>query len=232
LFADSGVMAIEHADFDGIERLALVTGGEICSTFDSPDLVKLGHCDLIEEVMIGEDKLIKFSGVKLGEACTIVLRGATQQILDEADRSLHDALCVLSQTVKETRTVYGAGCSEMLMANAVNQLAAKTAGKEAVAIDSFAQALRQIPTIISDNAGYDSADLVAELRAAHTAGKSTYGLNMENGTIDDIAKLGITESFQVKRQVLLSASEAAEMIVRVDDIIRAAPRQRAPDHCM
>lgn len=85
------------------------TGGEIVSTFDNPDQVKLGQCDLIEEVIIGEDRLIKFSGVKLGEACTIILRGATQQILDEADRSLHDALCVLAQTVKETKTVYGGG---------------------------------------------------------------------------------------------------------------------------
>ena len=92
-------MAIEHADFEGVERLALVLGAEIVSTFDSPDAVKLGKCDLIEEVMIGEDKLLKFSGVALGEACTIVLRGATQTILEEADRSLHDALCVLQQTV-------------------------------------------------------------------------------------------------------------------------------------
>merc|ERR1712209_43995 len=106
LFADKGVMAIEHADFDGIERLALVTGGEIVSTFGNP-----------EQVEIGEETLIKFSGVALGEACSIVLRGATEQILDEAERSLHDALCVLTSTVKETKTVYGGGCSEMLMAN-------------------------------------------------------------------------------------------------------------------
>ncbi|GCB74717.1 hypothetical protein scyTo_0003808 [Scyliorhinus torazame] len=190
LFGAAGVMAIEHADFSGIERLALVTGGEITSTFDHPELVKLGHCKLIEEVMIGEDKLLRFSGVELGEACTIVLRGATQQILDEAERSLHDALCVLAQTVKETRTVYGG----------------------------------------ADNAGYDSADLVAQLRAAHSEGKTTYGLDMTNGTIGDMAIMGVTESFQVKRQVLLSAAEAAEMILRVDDIIKAAPRKRVPDH--
>ena len=92
-----------------MERLGLVLGGEIVSTFDQPDKVKLGHCAKIEEIIIGEDKLIRFSGVALGEACTVVLRGATKQILDEAERSLHDALCVLTQTVKETRTVYGAG---------------------------------------------------------------------------------------------------------------------------
>uniref|UniRef100_A0A3P8PGI6 T-complex protein 1 subunit beta n=1 Tax=Astatotilapia calliptera TaxID=8154 RepID=A0A3P8PGI6_ASTCA len=230
LFAQAGVMAIEHADFAGIERLALVTGGEITSTFDHPELVKLGHCKLIEEVMIGEDTLIHFSGVAMGEACTVVLRGATQQILDEAERSLHDALCVLAQTVKEPRTVYGGGCSEMLMAKVVSDLANRTPGKESVAMESFAKALRMLPTIIADNAGYDSADLVAQLRAAHQENKTTFGLNMSDGTVGNMVDLCITESFQVKRQMLLSASEAAEMILRVDNIIKAAPRKRVPDH--
>merc|ERR1712123_445509 len=106
LFADKGIMAIEHADFDGIERLALATGGEIVSTFGHPEKVRIGKCDLIEQVPIGE-------------ACSVVLRGATEQIIGEAERSLHDALCVLTSTVKEPRTVYGGGCSEMIMAKAV-----------------------------------------------------------------------------------------------------------------
>lgn len=233
LFADAGVMAIEHADFDGIERLALVTGGEIVSTFDNPDLVKLGHCDVIEQVMIGEDILLRFSGVKLGEACTVVLRGATQQILDEAERSLHDALCVLAATVKESRVVYGGGCSEALMACAVFKKAVETPGKESLAIEAFGRALLQLPITIADNAGYDSAQLIAELRAAHVQGKITSGLNMNDGKVDCMKNLGITESFVVKRQVVLSASEAAEMILRVDNIIRCAPRRRVQDrgHC-
>merc|ERR1712227_56937 len=231
LFADSGVMAIEHADFEGVERLALVTGGEITSTFDTPGSVRLGTCDLIEEIIIGEDRLLKLSGVALGEACTIVLRGATKQILDEAERSLHDALCVLTETVKETKTVYGGGCSEMLMANAVDELAKSTAGKDAMAIEAFANALRTLPAVIADNAGYDSAELIAQLRAAHTTGKSTYGLDMEQGEIGNMIDLGITESLRVKRQAVMSASEAAEMILRVDDIIKARPRQRGSDEC-
>ncbi|XP_043267361.1 T-complex protein 1 subunit beta [Venturia canescens] len=230
LFADAGIMAIEHADFDGIERLALVTGGEIVSTFDHPEMVKLGKCDLIEQVMIGEDTLLRFSGVALGEACTVVIRGATQQILDEAERSLHDALCVLTATVRESRIVYGGGCSEMMMACAVNKAAAVLPGKEAVAMQSFARALEQLPTVIADNAGYDSADLISKLRIGHNAGDSTLGLDMNNGQLKSMEELGITESWAVKRQVLLSAAEAAEMILRVDDILRAAPRKRAPDH--
>ena len=100
LLADKGIMVIEHADFDGIERLASVTGGDIISTFDTPEKAKLGTCKLVEEIMIGEDKLIKFSGCARGDACTIVLRGASSHLLDEAERSLHDALCVIVETVK------------------------------------------------------------------------------------------------------------------------------------
>lgn len=193
LFSDAGIISIEHADFDGIERLALVTGGEITSTFDHPDQVKLGHCDLIEEVIIGEDTLVKFSGVAAGEACTIVLRGATEQLLDEAERSLHDALAVLSQTVVETRTVLGGGCSEMLMSKAVDNAAQNTSGKKAIAVESFAKALRQLPTILADNAGFDSSELVAKLRSSMYGGMSTSGLDLyaPGGAIADMRELGV-----------------------------------------
>jgi T-complex protein 1 subunit beta len=226
LFSDAKVNSIEHADFEGIERLALVTGAEICSTFDHPEMVRMGHADLVEEIVIGEDRVIKFSGVPKGEACTIVLRGASPQILDEAERSMHDALCVLSQTTKETRTVLGGGCSEMLMSNAVDDLAKRTPGKQALAVEGFANALRSIPTILSDNAGLDSSELVTQLRAAHYKGNSTAGVDVVTGAVGDMVDLAITESFKCKMQVLISAHEAAEMILRVDEIIKAAPRQR------
>merc|ERR1719167_2174077 len=233
LFANKGVMAIEHADFDGIERLALVTGGEIVSTFGNPEMVKIGKCDLIEQVQIGEETLLKFSGVPLGEACSIVLRGATEQIIGEADRSIHDALCVLTSTVKEPRILYGGGCSEMIMAQAVDELSKTTPGKEANAMEGFANALRQLPSIIAENGGYDSAQLVAELKALHATGQNTMGLDMYQGKVGDMTELGITESFMVKRQVLTQAAEAAEMILRVDDVLKAAPRKREQDrsHC-
>ncbi|RYP57361.1 hypothetical protein DL770_010684 [Monosporascus sp. CRB-9-2] len=212
LFTDAGIMSIEHADFDGIERLALVTGGEIASTFDHPDQVKLGHCDLIEEVIIGEDTLIRFSGVAAGQACTIVLRGATDQLLDEAERSLHDALAVLSQTVKEPRTTLGGGCAEMLMAKAVEGAATRVEGKKQMAVASFAVALRQLPTILADNAGLDSSDLVARLRKAIYDGMSTYGLDLmtPGGGIADMRDIGVIESYKLKKAVVSSASEAAE----------------------
>lgn len=229
-FTSKGIVAIEHADFDGVERLALVTGGEIVSTFDDPDSVKLGHADLVEEAMIGEDTVIRIVGCAANEACTVVLRGANMQLLDEAERSLHDALCVLSQTVGETRTVLGGGCAETLMAHAVDEVAKTTSGKKALAVEGFARALRSLPEIIASNAGYDSSELVAQLRAAHAAGNSTAGLDMDKGCIGNVRELGITESFKLKRQMLASAVEGAEMIIRVDDILKAAPREREDPH--
>jgi len=225
-FTSAGVMAIEHADFDGIERLALVLGAEICSTFDHPELVQLGTCDLIEEVMIGEDKVLRFSGAACGEACTLVLRGASEQVLDEAERSIHDALCVLMTTVKETKTVLGGGCCEILMAQAVEEAAAATSGKVSLAMEAYSRALREIPKAVADNGGYDSSELISQLRAEHAKGHHDVGLDMNEGTVADMRALGVLESYQSKLQSLLSASEAAEMIVRVDEIVKCAPRQR------
>jgi len=226
IFTANGVMAIEHADFEGVERLALVLGSEIASTFDNPEKTKLGHCDLIEEVVIGEDKVIRFSGVAEGKACTIVLRGASSHILDEAERSMHDALCILAQQTKNTKIIMGGGCSEMAMAEAVEAHVKKTTGKEAMAVEAFARALRQMPTIIADNGGFDSNELVANLRAAHFKGEKYAGIDMEKGCVANMKEQGIYESMKSKLMMLISAHEAAEMILRVDDIIKCAPRQR------
>jgi T-complex protein 1 subunit beta len=216
-----------HADFEGVERLALVLGAEIASTFENPNSIRLGTCKLIEEVMIGEDRLIHFSGVALGEACTIVLRGANEHLLDEAERSMHDALCVLSQTIANKGVLLGGGNPEIVMAQRVDALAARTPGKVALAIEAFARALRQIPGIICDNAGMDAADVVTKLRAAIAQdANSCYGVDVIRGDIGDMKDMGVYESLKVKKQVVMSATEACEMILRVDDIIKCAPRQR------
>lgn len=147
-------------------------------------------------------------------------------MVEEADRSLHDALSVLSQTVKESRVTLGGGCAEMLMACAVENVARTVTGKKALAVEAFARALRQMPTILADNGGYDSSDLVSKLRAAHYEGNTEAGLDMERGEVASMRELGVTESYKLKRQVVISAAEAAEMILRVDNILRSAPRRR------
>lgn len=239
LFTDHNVVSIQHAEFDGIERLATVTGAEIVSEFGDDSTYKLGTCDVLEEVMIGEDRVLRFGGLPHKGASTIVLRGANQHVLDEAERSMHDALCVLQQAANDHRVVYGGGCSEMLMAQAVEEEANRTEGKKQLAMLAFANALRQIPTILADNAGYDSQDLVSKLRAAHYDYKNKHtsssssessscdlGLDLDTGRVESMKKLGIVESVRVKSALLSSASEACEMILRVDTIVTAAPRQR------
>ena len=228
LFADAGVLAIEHADFAGVERLAAVVGAEIVSTFDHPEGVKVGEAALVEEVMIGEDKLIRFSGIVGSEACSVVLRGASSHVLDEAERSLHDALCVLYRMTEDDRVVPGGGCPEARMAAAVDALATRTPGKRALAIEAFGRALRGIPATIANNAGLDSTDLMTQLRAAHAAapGASCHGVDVIKGAAGDMKEAGIFEAFKVKAQILSSATEATEMILRVDDVIKCAPRQR------
>jgi T-complex protein 1 subunit beta len=155
-------MVIEHADFEGIERLAVATGAEIISTFDQSDRSEdiLGYASKIEEIMIGEDKFIKFSGCKSNKSCTIVLRGSSKHILDEAERSFHDAICVLVNTVKNNKVLFGGGNSEMRMAAAVDKLAKTVKGKTAISIEAYARALRQLPMILADNGGFDSSELV------------------------------------------------------------------------
>lgn len=144
----------------------MAVGGEIMSTFDQPDRkdTALGYCEKLEEIMIGEDKFIKFSGCKSNKSCTIVLRGSSKHILDEAERSFHDAICVLVNTIKSSKVIYGGGNSEMRMAMAVDNLAKNVKGKSSIAIEAYARALRQLPNILADNGGFDSAELVQDLK--------------------------------------------------------------------
>lgn len=241
IFADAGIMAIEHADFDGIERLALVTGGEIASHFGAQQQVqvRLGTCDLVEEVTVGEKTMVRFSGVPLGEACTVVLRGSSSHVLDEAERSLHDALCVLKTAVEDSRVVCGGGCPEVQMALNVERKAKTTPGKAALAMEAYAKALLAIPTTICDNAGLDAAQLITQLRSAHAQGleaengkdgtksaRQTMGVDVLTGTVGDMEERGVYEAYQVKKHVVLKATEAAEMLLRVDEIVKCAPRLR------
>ncbi|KAH0474815.1 MAG: uncharacterized protein KVP18_003507 [Porospora cf. gigantea A] len=224
LLREGGVLAIEHADFDGIERLSKVLGGDVVSTFDDAGHVSIGECQRIEEIIIGEDKVLRFSGCKRNEACSIVIRGSNQHLLDEAERSLHDALAVLSQVGNSF--VLGGGAAEMAMAEAVDCRAREIQGKKSLAIEAVARALRQIPTILLDNGGYDSADVVARLRALHHLGQHVMGADIQNGQPGDMQAMGVLEAYKSKLAQICAATEAAEMLIRCDEIIRCAPRRR------
>jgi len=201
-------------------------GADIVSTFDNPEATILGTCAEIKEIMIGEDKVIQFKGCAQGQACSIVLRGSSAHVLGEAGRSLHDALAVIFQTIQETRVVHGGGAMEMMMAKAIRDAAEKTEGKHAHAMLEFAKALTQIPVILADNGGYDAQELVSQLRVRHANGDNFMGMNLMTGEIGDMRDLGILESYRSKMSSMCAAAEAAEQVIRVDDIIRCAQRQR------
>jgi T-complex protein 1 subunit beta len=132
----------------------------------------------------------------------------------------------LVSATKNHKTLYGGGNAEMRMSLAVDDLAKTMSGKGALAAEAFARALRALPTIICENGGYDSAEIVTNLRAEISNGNTTAGINMLGGRIGDMKDMGVTECYRVKEQAMISATEAAEMILRVDDIVRCAPRKR------
>eukprot|EP00746_Dinoflagellata_sp_MGD_P156983 gnl/MRDRNA2_/MRDRNA2_86055_c0_seq1.p1 gnl/MRDRNA2_/MRDRNA2_86055_c0~~gnl/MRDRNA2_/MRDRNA2_86055_c0_seq1.p1 ORF type:complete len:551 (-),score=54.13 gnl/MRDRNA2_/MRDRNA2_86055_c0_seq1:911-2563(-) len=226
LFTNEHVISIEHADFDGIERLSKVLNCDIVSTFERPDQVKIGHCKLIEEVHIGTDSVIHFSGVEKGEACTIVLRGGSSQVLDEAERSMHDTICVLIATVEDFRITYGGGYPEMKMGRAIDLAAAGTPGKQSLAMQSYAKSLRQIPAIIADNAGMDSSEILTALCSAHEQPDCKIGFDAVRCELGTVENRGIIESCKVKEKVLQAAQEATECILRIDYIFHSQPKQR------
>ena len=215
-FTEHGVVTLEHADFDGIERLALVTGAEIVSTFDIPFKIKLGKCKIVEEILIGDETMTRFSGCPNGDTCTIIIRGSNLQLLDEAERSIHDALCVLSQVIKDPRIVWGGGSIETQVALGLEDLAKKTIDKTSLAIESFAKAVQNLPKIVADNAGLDSIDLINKIKTQHEMGNEKTCLDLDTGKFGNANDLGLIESSKLKTQLIISSVEAAEMMIRID----------------
>jgi T-complex protein 1 subunit beta len=213
---EHGILTIEQADFDGIERLALATGAEIVSTFDIPSRIKIGKCKVVEEIMVGKKPMTRFSGCSNGDSCTIVLRGANLEILDEAERSLHDALCVLGQLIRDPRLVWGGGNIEVQLAKELEIFSNEMPGKIALAIKSFSKSIQNIPKIVSQNAGLDSIDLINKMKKSFEDGEEKTCLDLNKQKIGRADKLGLTESAKLKAQIIISAAEATEMIIRID----------------
>lgn len=226
LFQKSNITAIEHADFNGIESLQKVLDCDITAFYTKNDKVRLGKCDKISKVSIGDKNFLMFEGCAKDNACSIVLRGSNEHVLDETERSLHDALAVMSQTAIDGRFVYGGGAIEMAIATAIEREARFVEGKVSTVMKAFARAFRVIPTIVLDNAGYDTADMIAKLESVHHSGLSNMGVDVHNGGIADMGLSGVVESYWSKSHQIRNAVESAVMLIRCDEVIRCAPRQR------
>jgi len=222
-----GIIAIRRAKKSDMEKLARATGGKIVSSINALSASDLGFAALVEERKTGDDKMTYVEGCKNPKSVTLLIRGGTQRIIAEAERSIHDALSVVKDLLEEPKIVAGGSAPEMEVSAALKKYAQTLAGREQLAVTIFAEALESIAITLSENAGLDPVDILSQLRARHEKGQTWAGINVLEGKVEDITKLNIYEPLAVKKQIIKSATEAATMILKIDDVI-ASQKMKTP----
>lgn len=225
--ARKGILAVRRNKKSDMEKLAKATGGKIVTNLDSLTSDDLGYCALVEERKIGDDKMTFVEGCKHPKAVTILIRGGTQRLVDEAERSVHDALCVVRDVIEEPKIVAGGGAVELEVSRMLKKYAETLPGREQLAVRAFAEALETVPTTLTENAGLDPIDVLSELRARHEKGEIWAGIEVNNGKVQDMSRAAVYEPLSVKKQIIKSGTEASTMILKIDDVI-AAGKSRTP----
>ncbi|UCE91620.1 MAG: thermosome subunit, partial [Methanobacteriota archaeon] len=214
-----GVYAVRRVKKSDMEKLAKATGANLVTKLDDLSSRDLGVASLVEEKKIAEDRMTFVTGCKNPKAVSVLIRGGTEHVIDEIDRSLNDAISVVSVAVEDGKLVPGGGSTATELALKLRDYAASVGGREQIAIDAFASALEVVPTALAENAGLDPIDVLIELRKAHKAGKSAAGINVFSGKVTDMKKEKVLEPLRVGKQGISSATDAAVMILRIDDVI-------------
>jgi len=204
-----------------MKALTKATGAKVVTSVDELTESDVGYAAIVEERKIGDEKMIFVEGCKNPKAVSILIRGGTDRIVDEADRSIHDALCVIRDVVQEPKIVAGGGAPEIEIARKLRRYAEGLAGRERLAVLAFAEAIEVIPTTLAENAGMDPIDAISELQSRHEKGELWAGLNALEGKVSDLSKMEVYEPTQVKVQAIKSATEASTMLLKIDDIIAA-----------
>jgi thermosome len=227
--AKAGVFAVKSVSSNDMEKLARATGGKILSSVKDLAAGALGKAKMVEEVKIGDDKLIYVRECKNPKAVTVVIRGASSHVIDEAERSLHDGLCVVRNAVEDGKIVAGGGAPEAELAKNLRNYAVKVGGREQLAVEAFAEAVEVIPLTLAENAGLDPIDIMVALRAQHEKADSKYfGIEVTTGKIKNMLDLLVLEPLRVKMQVMKSATESANMILKIDDLISVKGGGKTP----
>ncbi|MCS7097145.1 MAG: TCP-1/cpn60 chaperonin family protein [Candidatus Methanomethylicia archaeon] len=221
--AKYGILAARRIKESDVAKLARATGARIVTSIDDLTEKDLGYAELVEERRIGEDKMIFVEGCKNPKSVSILVRGGSKHIVDEAERSFRDILCVIRDVLREPKVLAGGGAPEMEIAQKLRNWARTLKGKEQLAALKFASAVESIPITLAENAGLDPVDILVEMRAKHDKDEKWAGVNVIEGKVSNMWELGVLEPLVVKKQVIKSATEAAIMILRIDDIIAAAP---------
>jgi thermosome len=225
--AREGILAARRLKKSDMEALSKSTGAKVVNSVDQLSAEDAGYAELVEERKVSDDRMIFVEGCKNPKAVTILIRGGTERVVDEADRSIHDALCVIKDVVEEPKIVAGGGAPEIETARLLREYAEKLAGRERLAVIAFADAIEVIPITLAENSGMDPIDALSEMQSEHAKGNKWVGVDGIKNEVADLSVLNIYEPMVVKAQAIKSATEAATLLLRIDDII-AVSKMSAP----
>jgi chaperonin GroEL (HSP60 family) len=220
--AKEGILAVRRAKESDMTRVSRATGARNVNNLDDLTAKDLGFAKLVEERKIETDKWTFVEGCKNPKSVTILIRGGSQRVVDEADRSVHDALMVSKDVLEKPAIVAGGGAPEAYAAAKVREWARGLSGREQLAAEGFSDALESIMLSLAENAGMDTIDALTEVRAKQNGGSYSIGIDARNGKVADMLKLDIIEPLAVKEQIIKSATEVVSMILRIDDVIASS----------
>jgi thermosome len=226
--AKAGLFVIHRVNFKQLKKLAECTNGRIVTNLDELTSDDLGTAGVVEEVMVGNGEMIFIRDCPNEKIISIILRGGTEQVVDNLARAIHDALMVVGVVLEDGHVVAGGGSPEIELALRLREYAASLKGREQLAVNKFAEAIEVIPVTLAETSGLDHIDKLVELKSSHEAGEKYAGLNVFTNEIEDMKAAGVVEPLKVKLQAIDSASEAASMILRIDDVIAATKEQKGP----
>ncbi len=219
--AKEGIYAARRVKKSDMEKLAASTGGNIVNKIDELSAEDLGDAGLVEVKKVQDEDMTFISDLKTAKTVSLLIRGGTQHVIDEVERSLIDAWSVVRVAIEDGMTVTGGGSTAVELAMRLREYASSVGGREQIAIDAFASAMEVIPTTLAENAGLDPIDILIEMRKQHKAGSLAAGLNPFTGKVEDMAELKVIEPYRIGKQAINSATDAAVMILRIDDVIAA-----------
>jgi thermosome len=222
LLSKSGIYACRRVARSDMEKLAKATGGKIVSQINELSSLELGSAELVEEVKHGNDSFTYIRDCKNPKAVTILIHGGTEHVIDEIERAFRDGLGVVSSSLKTKLIVPGGGAIEIELARRLRIFGQSLSGREQLAVEQFASALEFIPTTLAENAGMDPIDILTELKSRHESGEKNAGLNLFTNKIENVLDARIIEPYKIKTQAISSATEVANMILRIDDVIASS----------
>ena len=226
--AKAGIFVVHRVKVRDLEHLAESSNGKIITNLDELTPDDLGTAGVVEEVMVGNSEMIFIRDLPKSNVVSIILRGGTEQVVNNLARAMNDALRVVGVVIEDGRVVAGGGSPEVELSLRIREYAAQLTGREQLAVTKFAEAIEIIPKTLAENSGLDYIDKLVELKSKHEAGEKNAGLNIFENRVEDMLEAGVVEPLRVKLQAIDSASEAASMILRIDDMIAATKEQTGP----